>query len=104
MIAAIYTNTKDQVQINQQQKEQVQNMETVEEKKLQKSNNREIEELRQEVETLSQKIDNIQSSSTSNFKCRIQGILNNNQVDSATTEEAIQAARNGEEIVFVCTY
>ena len=105
MICAMYSTTKDQAESTKKQREATETIKLENEKISQTASEkrRELDDLRSQIETLNNKVESLQSSS-SNFKCRVQGVLSNGQVDSVSTEVALQEAKNGEEIVLICSY
>ena len=111
VVGAIYTNTKEVAESKMQASQAVKNSETNTyykyQKTLSESENEKIKNLSQRVGMLEERLNNYdkEGKEVTGIKCRIQGILDGDEVISLTQADAIQEAQyNGKELVMLCGF
>lgn len=110
VVAAIYSNTKDASATKNQDKEKAKKEQTVRPQNNPNTvalNNPAIEEMYIKLEQLSSRVEEIsaKSNSSSDIRCSIRGIMNDNNLEELSPEAALQEVRdNNSELVLTCKF
>ena len=101
MVAAIYSNTKDATINNS--KPQASTANKVKAPVVRDTAN--VQELQNQIEMLTRRIDELQNNSAGELTCKIVGVSTSEGIYKLTQEEAIEEAKNsGSEIVINCSF
>lgn len=111
VVGAIYTNTKEVAETKMQNSQAVKNSETNTYYKYQRNlsevENEKIKNLSQRVGLLEERLNNSEkdNKAVTGIKCKIQGILDGDEVVSLSQADALQEAQyNGKELVMLCGF